>query len=141
MKSTKPGQRLLAKVTYVVVGLMTMSAGTLSAQGIVSHGALQRPEYAAAEFGWFKENRVEVDMIVVGGGAAQQLAAGALNIAQREFLEDLRNRPRSRVCVVADAVAVEPFSASKFPDRRESAGNFCQLQGISPETRRKEPSD
>ena len=35
-------------------------------------------------------------------------------------------------CVVADAVAVEPVSASKFPDMRESAGNFCNLQGIWP---------
>jgi hypothetical protein len=34
--------------------------------------------------------------------------------------------------VVAEAVAVEPVSASKFPDMRESAGNFCNLQGISP---------
>jgi hypothetical protein len=32
--------------------------------------------------------------------------------------------------MVADAVRVEPVSASKFPDMRESAGYFCNLQGI-----------
>ena len=34
--------------------------------------------------------------------------------------------------MVADAVVIEPVSASKFPDMRESAGNFCNLQGIWP---------
>ena len=31
-------------------------------------------------------------------------------------------------CVVADAVRIEPVSASKFPDMRESAGYFCSDQ-------------
>jgi hypothetical protein len=35
-------------------------------------------------------------------------------------------------CVVADAVRIEPVSASEFPDMPESAGNFCNLQGIWP---------
>ena len=43
--------------------------------------------------------------------------------------------------MVADAVAVEPVSASKFPDMREFAGNFCNFQGIWLERRRKEPPD
>jgi len=40
--------------------------------------------------------------------------------------------------LVADAVAVEPVSSSKFPDIPESAGKFCNLQGIGLETQRKE---
>ena len=56
----------------------------------MSHGALQWPEYIATEFGWFKENGVEVDMLVVGGGAAQQVAAGALNIAYSGFPDFIR---------------------------------------------------
>src|SRR3977135_3459365 len=59
-------------------------------EGFVSHGALQWPEYIATEFGWFKENGVELDMLVVGAGAAQQVAAGALNIAYSGFPDFIR---------------------------------------------------
>ena len=61
-------------------------------EGFVSHGALQWPEYIATEFGWFKEHGLEVDMLVVGAGAAQQVAAGALNIAY----SDPRFHPRNQ---------------------------------------------
>ena len=66
------------------------SSQTKIVEGFVSHGALQWPEYIATEFGWFKENGVEVDMLVVGGGAAQQVAAGALNIAYSGFPDFIR---------------------------------------------------
>ena len=59
-------------------------AQTKIVEGFVSHGALQWPEYIATELGWLKENGIELDMLVVGGGAAQQLAAGALNEATRK---------------------------------------------------------
>ena len=42
-------------------------------EGFVSHGALQWPEYIATEFGWFKENGVEVDMLVVGAAPHSRL--------------------------------------------------------------------
>ena len=56
------------------------ASSTKIVEGIVSHGALQWPEYVAIELGWFQENGVDLDMIIAGGGAAQQLAAGALNL-------------------------------------------------------------
>jgi hypothetical protein len=51
-------------------------AQTKIVEGFVSHGALQWPEYIASEFGWFKENGIDLDMLVVGAGASQQVAAG-----------------------------------------------------------------
>ena len=66
------------------------SAQTKIVEGFVSHGALQWPEYIATDFGWFNENGVEVDMLVVGGGAAQQVAAGALNIGYSGFPDFIR---------------------------------------------------
>jgi hypothetical protein len=57
------------------------------------------------------------------------------------FLEDLRNQLRSRVCVVADAVTIEPVSTSEFPANREknreffSSGPPLQMRAsTSPET-------
>jgi ABC-type nitrate/sulfonate/bicarbonate transport system substrate-binding protein len=75
-------------VVFFAAGLMVFaasligkaSAETKIVEGFVSHGALQWPEYIATEFGWFKENGVDVDMVVVGAGAAQQVSPGALNL-------------------------------------------------------------
>jgi ABC-type nitrate/sulfonate/bicarbonate transport system substrate-binding protein len=58
-----------------MIACVAGSVGSAHAQtniieGFVSHGALQWPEYIAAEFGWFKDNGVTVDMVVVGPGAA-----------------------------------------------------------------------
>jgi hypothetical protein len=43
--------------------------------------------------------------------------------------------------MVADAVSIEPVSRPKFPDMRDSAGNFCNLQGSGLEAHRKTPRD
>jgi ABC-type nitrate/sulfonate/bicarbonate transport system substrate-binding protein len=59
-------------------------------EGFVSNGALQWPEYVASELGWFKENGVSVDLLSVGPGAAQQLAAGSLNIGYSGFPDFVR---------------------------------------------------
>ena len=39
-----------------------------------------------------------------------------------------RKSPRTRDCVVVDAVAIEPVSASEFPANREINREFCKIQ-------------
>jgi NitT/TauT family transport system substrate-binding protein len=85
-------------------------------EGFVSHGALQWPEYIAAEFGWFKENGVEVDMLVVGAGAAQQVAAGALNIAYSGFPDFIRaTNAGAPVKIVINAIGQPPYGVYSKP--------------------------
>ena len=88
-------RRTAAFFAAAIVGVLTASpqpaqAETKIIEGFVSNGALQWPEYIANEFGWFKENGVSVDMVVVGPGAAQQVAAGSLNIGYSGFPDFIR---------------------------------------------------
>ena len=92
------------------------SSQTKIVEGFVSHGALQWPEYIATEFGWFKENGVEVDMLVVGGGAAQQVAAGALNIAYSGFPDFIRaTNAGAPVKIVINAIGQPPYAVYSKP--------------------------
>src|SRR5262244_837843 len=68
----------------------TLSAGAAQAQtkitaGMVAHGPPQWPQYIGDELGWNKEAGIELDYITVGGGGAQQLAGGSLNIAHSGY--------------------------------------------------------
>ena len=53
--------------------------------GMVAHGPPQWPQYIATELGWLKQDNIELDFVTVGAGGAQQLAAGALNIAHSGY--------------------------------------------------------
>jgi ABC-type nitrate/sulfonate/bicarbonate transport system substrate-binding protein len=115
---------LVVRTAIAVVGIaMVMSGGVGSAQaqtkiveGFVSHGALQWPEYIATEFGWFKENGVDVDMVVVGGGAAQQLAAGALNIGYSGFPDFIRaTNQGAPIKIVINGVGSPPYGVYAKP--------------------------
>jgi NitT/TauT family transport system substrate-binding protein len=84
-------QRL--QFTCLCLGLvalcLTMSAPaqaqTKIMAGMVAHGPPQWPQYIADELGWNKEAGIELDYITVGAGGAQQLAAGAINIAHSGY--------------------------------------------------------
>lgn len=84
-RETRVRRSYAALAAAGMIAFATGSVGSVEAQtniveGFVSHGALQWPECIANEFGWFKENGATVDMVVIEPGAAQQLAAGALNL-------------------------------------------------------------
>jgi len=53
--------------------------------GMVAHGPPQWPQYIAEEFGWFKQDKIDLELVTVGAGAPQQLAGGALNIAHSGY--------------------------------------------------------
>ncbi len=91
-------------------------AETPIVEGFVSPGALQWPEYIATEFGWFKENGVSVDMVAVGAGAAQQLAAGSLNIGYSGYPDFIRaTNQGAPIKIVIDAVSEPPYAVYAKP--------------------------
>jgi len=81
-------------ITALVVGVHAgpASAATKIIQGMVSHGALQWPEYVAQEKGWFKEKGIEHELIATrgGSGGAQELASGDLHLSYSGFPDFMR---------------------------------------------------
>ena len=97
-------------------------AQTQIVEGFVSHGALQWPEYIASEFGWFKESGVSVDMLVVGAGAAQQVAAGALNLGYSGFPDFIRaTNQGAPVKIVLNAISAPPYAVYAKPAIKQIA--------------------
>ena len=64
--------------------------------GMVAHGPPQWPQYIADELGWNKEAGIELDYITVGGGGAQQLAGGSLNVAHSGYPDFARTLCKGR---------------------------------------------
>ena len=103
----------------IVAGLSaTAGAQTKITQGYVSPGALQWPEYIAKEFGWFKENGVEVEMYATRGavGGAQQLAAGSLNLAYSGFPDFIRaTNQGAPIKIVINCIDAPPYAVYAKP--------------------------
>jgi ABC-type nitrate/sulfonate/bicarbonate transport system substrate-binding protein len=72
-------------IALFIVMSAAAQAQTKIVAGMVAHGPPQWPQYVADELGWNKEAGIELDYITVGGGGAQQLAAGALNVAHSGY--------------------------------------------------------
>jgi NitT/TauT family transport system substrate-binding protein len=124
-------RRRLACATIAAAGAVVI-AGCVSphahaqaqiSEGFVSHGALQWPEYIATERGWFTENGVRVDMLVVGAGAAQQVAVGALNLGYSGFPDFIRaTNQGAPVKIVINAISAPPYAVYSKPAIKEIAG-------------------
>ncbi len=76
--------------TIAILILAALTADTARAQtkivaGMVAHGPPQWPQYIAEEFGWLKRDNIDLDLVTVGAGGAQQLAGGSLNIAHSGY--------------------------------------------------------
>ena len=124
MRTKNLARQLCQQFIIVLTCTLLLSTGkVVSAQapskiieGYVSDGALQWPEYIAAEKGWFKENNVDLDMVAVGAGAAQQLAAGALNIGYSGFPDFIRaTNQGAAVKIIINGTAVPPYSVYAKP--------------------------
>jgi ABC-type nitrate/sulfonate/bicarbonate transport system substrate-binding protein len=74
-----------AMAIATVLGAHAAQAQTKIVAGMVAHGPPQWPQYIAEEFGWLKQDKIELDFIAVGSGGAQQLAGGSLNIAHSGY--------------------------------------------------------
>jgi ABC-type nitrate/sulfonate/bicarbonate transport system substrate-binding protein len=106
----------MALAVSATAAVTSVHAQTKVVEGFVSHGALQWPEYIATEFGWFKENGIDVDLVVVGGGAAQQVAAGALNIGYSGFPDFIRaTNQGASVKIVINSISAPPYGVYAKP--------------------------
>jgi NitT/TauT family transport system substrate-binding protein len=109
-------------------------AETKIVEGFVSNGALQWPEYIANELGWFKDNGLSVEMLAVGPGAAQQLAAGSLNIGYSGFPDFVRaTNQGAPVKIVINAVDQPPYAVYAKPAIKKIAdlkGKTMSIGGI-----------
>jgi NitT/TauT family transport system substrate-binding protein len=116
----------------VTAAVVPANAQTKIVEGFVSHGALQWPEYIGNEFGWFKENGIELDMLAVGGGAAQQLAAGALNIGYSGFPDFIRaTNQGAPVKIAINGIALPPFGVYAKPTIKSVADLKGKVISIS----------
>jgi NitT/TauT family transport system substrate-binding protein len=127
---TQRVHRLHVYVAFAAAGMIALAASSIGKacaqtqiiEGFVSPGALQWPEYIASEFGWFKENGVAVDMLVVGSGAAQQVAAGALNLGYSGFPDFIRaTNQGAPVKIVINAISAPPYAVYAKPAIKQIA--------------------
>jgi NitT/TauT family transport system substrate-binding protein len=75
----------VALLFVVALGAGAAQAQTKIIAGMVAHGPPQWPQYIAEEFGWLKQDKIDLDLVTVGAGGAQQVAGGSLNIAHSGY--------------------------------------------------------
>ncbi len=123
-----------ALLATVAITPQQARAETKITEGFVSNGALQWPEYIANDFGWFKDNGVSVDMVVVGPGAAQQVAAGSLNIGYSGFPDFIRaTNQGAAVKIIINAVNQPPYAVYAKPTIKRIAdlkGKTVSIGGV-----------
>jgi len=109
-------------------------AETKIVAGIVSHGTSQWPQYIAEELGWFRQSGLAVDMVSVGSGGAQQLAAGAIDVAHSGFPEFIRAANQgAHVKMVLNDISVPPYTVFAKPAIKtiaELRGKTISIGGI-----------
>jgi NitT/TauT family transport system substrate-binding protein len=96
--------------------------------GVVAKLALQWPVYAALEKGYFDRAGLKLDIVATGGSAkaAQQLAAGAINIGEAGLPDLLRPIEQGApIKIVAYEVAEPPY---KLVGRKE-VRSLAELKG------------
>jgi ABC-type nitrate/sulfonate/bicarbonate transport system substrate-binding protein len=102
---------------------------------MVAHGPPQWPQYIATEFGWFKQDKIELDLISVGGGGAQQLAGGSLNIAHSGYPDFARAALQGApVKIVISDFVGSPYAIFAKPNIKRIAdlkGKLISIGGIN----------
>jgi NitT/TauT family transport system substrate-binding protein len=125
-----------AVLAFVLCDVMAgrAEAETKIVTGIVSHGTSQWPQYVAEDFGWFKNAGLSLDMVSVGSGTAQQLAAGAIDVAHSGFPEFIRaTNQGAHVKIVINDISVPPYTVYAKPAIKTIAalrGKTVSIGGI-----------
>jgi ABC-type nitrate/sulfonate/bicarbonate transport system substrate-binding protein len=126
------GNRLAVKCSRLRGALacllaVTFSIGAAHAQtkivtGMVAHGPPQWPQYIATELGWFKQDNIELDFVTAGGGGAQQLAAGALDICHSGYPDFARAALQGApVKIIINDLVASPYAVFAKPSIKRIA--------------------
>jgi NitT/TauT family transport system substrate-binding protein len=118
-------RRYAAAAAVLVGGLCAAHAAqaqTKIVAGMVAHGPPQWPQYIAEEFGWFKQDKIDLELVTVGAGGAQQLAGAALDIAHSGYPDfaraALQNAP---VRIVISDFVGSPYAVFAKPAIKQIA--------------------
>jgi NitT/TauT family transport system substrate-binding protein len=115
-------------VLAAALGTQSASAADNVIFGVVAKLALQWPVYAAIEKGYFDRAGVKLDIVATGGSAkaAQQLAAGAINIGEAGLPDLLRPIEQGApMKIIAYEVAEPPY---KLVGRKD-VHSLAELKG------------
>src|SRR5205814_6614795 len=113
-------QKMLAALALAApVSVQTARAADPVTLGLVAKLALQWPVYAALEKGYFDRAGVKLDLVTTGGSAkaAQQLAAGAINIGEAGLPDLLRPIDQGAPIKIISYEVAEP--PSKLVGRKD----------------------
>jgi NitT/TauT family transport system substrate-binding protein len=114
----------------------TLPAGGAQAQtktiaGMVAHGPPQWPQCIATELGWLKQDNIELDFVTAGGGGAQQLAAGALDICHSGYPDFARaSLQGAPVKIIVNDIVASPYAVFAKPAIKRIADLKGKLMSI-----------
>jgi ABC-type nitrate/sulfonate/bicarbonate transport system substrate-binding protein len=112
----------LACLLAVMFSIGAAHAQTKIVTGMVAHGPPQWPQYIATELGWFKQDNIELDFVTAGGGGAQQLAAGALDICHSGYPDFARAALQGApVKIIINDLVASPYAVFAKPSIKRIA--------------------
>jgi NitT/TauT family transport system substrate-binding protein len=116
-------KKIVAAIALVVTGSAAQAADTITL-GLVAKLALQWPVYVGLEKGYFDRAGVKLDLVTTGGSAkaAQQLAAGAINIGEAGLPDLLRPIDQGApIKIIAYEIAEPPYKLMARKDLKSIA--------------------
>lgn len=124
----------LAAASLALVSASQASAQTKIVTGVVAHAATQLSQYWTTSSGCAKDNGIELDIVTAGGGGAQQLAVGALNVAQSGFPDFFRAIAQGApMRIFINNNSVPPYSVHAKPAIKKIAnlkGKTISIGGV-----------
>jgi NitT/TauT family transport system substrate-binding protein len=130
--------KALASLAVILCAALVPGAAQSQTQivaGMVAHGPPQWPQYIAMEFGWFKQDNIELDLVTVGGSGAQQIAGGSLNIAHSGYPDFARASLRGGpVKIIINDIVASPYAVFAKPQIKQITdlkGKTISIGGVT----------